>query len=102
MGLRIRSVSRATPLRQSTTVPNVSKTSALTLGIGRPAPPCARARLGAKTPEQASAPVAANAAPRRMRLRRVEFIVTVLLQTQTDVRTIAPTAAKPRGIIESL
>src|SRR6185503_18417312 len=30
----MRSASRATPLRQSTTVPNVSKTSALTLAIG--------------------------------------------------------------------
>src|SRR5215467_5814695 len=75
MGLRIRSASRATPLRQSTTVPNVSKTSALTSGIGSPAAPCACAGLGAKSPEPASVPMATNAVPRRMRLRRVEFIV---------------------------
>ena len=65
----MRSVSRATPVRQSTTVPKVSNTSALTSGIGTP---CARARLGMAIPAPANAPVAAHAAVRRNRLRRVD------------------------------
>jgi hypothetical protein len=53
-------------------VPNVSKTKALTSGIGTP---CARRRLAMGSPEQASALAATNVAPRRMRLRRVKLTV---------------------------